>query len=350
MAGVVVRVFHAEPGPRDGELTRATAAARRDLADRHVAGFLEAGASDALVVAGPPDELPFGERLRTVAAGIGDAGLIVLGSGAMPLATLADRRTFVEAAGAREPRALTNNRYSADIIAIARARSALAHASLGSLATDNALPRWLTEVAGVPVDDLRRRPRLGVDVDGPLDLVLLGGRWTTYLSADHTATVRRAVDGVRAVAADPSGELVVAGRLSARELAWLERETASRTRALIEERGVRTRRPAQRPAVSILGMLLDREGPESLGTRLANMGQAAVVDTRVLLAHHFGADEAAWPPAEDRFASDVLLPDRILEPWLRALTLAASQAPVPVLLGGHTLVGPALRLAIGGRR
>jgi len=347
VAGVVVRVFHAEPGPRDGELARATAAARRDLADRHVAGFLDAGATEARVIGGPPDELPFGERLMTAVDGIGEMGLIVLGSGAIPLATLADRRTFVEAGGSGELRALTNNRYSADIVAIARARSALRDPTLRTLATDNALPRWLAEVARVPVDDLRRRPRLGFDVDGPLDLVLLGGRWARWLADEHTATVRAAVDGVRSVTLDASSELVVAGRVSARELTWLERSTASRTRTLIEERGLRTRRPGQRPVVSVLGMLLDRDGPASLGARLAELGQAAIVDTRVLLSHHFGADESGWPLPEDRFASDLLLPDRIQDPWLRALTSAARDAPIPVLLGGHTLVGPGLRLAIG---
>jgi hypothetical protein len=73
----------------------------------------------------------------------------------------------------------------------------------------------------------------------------------------------------------------------------------------------------------------------------------------VLLAHRFGADEAAWPVAEDRFASDLLLTPTIDDPWLRALTTSAVNAPIPVLLGGHTLVGPGLRLALGrtsGRR
>ena len=101
--------------------------------------------------------------------------------------------------------------------------------------------------------------------------------------------------------------------------------------------------------MSLLGMLLDRDGPEALGTRLAELGQAAVIDTRVLLAHRFGADEAGWPRAEDRFASDLLLPDRIEDAWLRGLTAAAVTAPIPVVLGGHTLVGPGLGLAIAGR-
>jgi hypothetical protein len=94
-------------------------------------------------------------------------------------------------------------------------------------------------------------------------------------------------------------------------------------------------------------MLLDRDGPGSLGAILAKLGEAAVVDTRVLLAHRVGADEAGWPSAEDRYASDLLLPERIVDPWLRDLTAAAVAAPIPIVLGGHSLVGPGVRLVLG---
>ena len=64
------------------------------------------------------------------------------------------------------------------------------------------------------------------------------------------------------------------------------------------------------------------------------------------MAHRLGADEGAWPTAEDRFASDLLLADRIDDPWLRELTAAARDATIPILLGGHGLVGPGVRLAL----
>jgi hypothetical protein len=345
---VDVAILHVEPPDDAGPLTRATAATRLEVAERHAAGFTAAGATRVRIVAGPPDDRSFGARLRDLVAGIGDGGLIVLGSGAIPLATAADRRDLVAAAASDRPTALTNNRYSADVVAVARAREVLA--KVPDLATDNALPRWLEEHAGVPVDDRRSRTRLGIDVDGPLDLVLLGGRWRSRLPAVSTARVRTLIDAVRSVVTDPIAELVIAGRVSAANLAWLESHTASRTRAIVEERGLRTRRAGQRPAASVLGGLLDTDGPGALGERLAWLGDAAIVDTRVLLAHQFGADEAAWPMPEDRYASDLLAPAEIADPWLRDLTASAVNAPIPVLLGGHTLVGPGLRLALGRRR
>ncbi|MBA2300060.1 MAG: hypothetical protein H0W22_04720, partial [Chloroflexi bacterium] len=189
-----------------------------------------------------------------------------------------------------------------------------------------------------------------IDIDGSLDLVLLGGTWAQVLSADDRARVETRLAAVRAAASDPRAELLVAGRTSSASLRWLERSTASRTRALIEERGLRTIAAGQRPPSSVLGILLERDGPSSLSAHLARLGDAAIIDTRVLLAHRLGADERGWPVPEDRFAADLLLHERITDPWLRELTAAAADAPIPVLLGGHTLVGPGLRLALGAPR
>ena len=198
--------------------------------------------------------------------------------------------------------------------------------------------------------DRRRSWHLGVDIDGPLDLVLLGARWDDSLPRDVRARVDERLAAVQGIAADPGAELLVAGRLSSDTLRWLEGGTASRTRALVEERGLRSGPQAgQRHPASSLGLLLERDGPSSLGAHLERLGEAAVLDTRVLLAHHLGADESGWPPSEDRFASDLLLHECIVDPWLRELTAAAVAAPIPVLLGGHTLVGPGLRLALGRR-
>jgi hypothetical protein len=359
MTAVAAWILHPEAGPSAGPLEHWLAAERRGLAERHRVRFLRAGATSARVVAGPPDDTSFGARIRALVAAERPDGAVILGSGAIPLATVADLRRFVEVAGCGRRLALANNRYSADAVAIGSAAALL---DLPDLPADNALPRWLAEVAGFEVADLRRRWRLGIDVDGPLDLVLAGGERGAE-AADRAGidlvTVTDRVAAVAAVAGDRRAELLVAGRTSAATLAWLERAIPARVRALVEERGMRaashlaqagaggTARAA-RPPSSVLGIVLDRDGPASLGTHVARLADAAILDTRVLLAHRFGPDARSWPLAEDRFASDLLLADRIADPWLRSLTAAAGGAPVPILLGGHTLVGPGLRLALGG--
>ncbi|HUQ78456.1 MAG TPA: hypothetical protein VM427_06270 [Patescibacteria group bacterium] len=347
MTRVAVLILHAPAGPGDGPLASAFAAVRRANAERQAIGFRAAGADQVTIDDDALGAGGFAGRLRAVAADLrDDGGLIVLGSGSSPLATAADRSTFVAVARGPAGHAVVNNRYSADIVAVGGAAAALA--GLPDLASDNGLPRWLAESAGVVVDDLRRRWRLQVDLDSPLDAVLISAR---PADVPDSATVRSALARVGAVSREPRAELIVAGRASASGLAWLERTMASRTRALIEERGFRTRVTGQRPVASTLGLLLACEGPAALGRILAGLGEAALVDSRVLLAQQFGSDETAWPAAEDRFASDLLIADRIADPWLRALTIAARDAPIPIVLGGHSLVGPGLRLALrAGRR
>lgn len=393
MAAVDVIIFHQPAEPEAGPLTALLAAARAGLAGEQCTGFLAAGASTAVVNVGtPPPSIAFGRRLReAVARHPSGHGLVLLGSGSIPLASPADRRALVAAAGSPGRRALANNRYSADVIALTAEAASALHDVSPDLPGDNALPRWLEESAGAEVTDLRRQWRLAMDLDSPLDVLLTASargcpgsiREAAAAMARHvpdtsggsgasgasgTSAVAERIDQLRLVAGDRRAELLIAGRTSATTLRWLERQTACRVRALVEERGLRastrlaqaTARPAARPPASpparsparpprsILGLVLDREGPAALGRVLAGLGDGALVDSRVLLAHRLGPDERAWPGPEDRFASDLLLSERIVDPWLRVLTASAATASIPVVLGGHSLVGPGVRLALRG--
>jgi hypothetical protein len=358
MPPVTVLLLAPLPDPAAGPLERLLDDVRAVLLERHRAGFEAAGAARVVIRQEPPDDTPFGTRLRRLVDELAPEGLVVMGAGSMPLARSSDLRAFVDAAAAEAPGALANHRYSADCIAIACAGAALRGLPT-DLGSDNALPRWLAEVAGVPVRDLRARRRLAADIDSPVDALVLaiapGAARLPLPEAADAEPVRARLAALRAVTADPGGELLVAGRLSSVDLRWVETHTRSRTRALIEERGLRTAaagtlvgRPNRRPARSVLGLLLDRDGPGALGERVAELADGAVIDSRVLLAHHAGADERQWPPAEDRFASDLLLPDRVRDPWLAELTASAAAAPVPILLGGHGLVGPGIRWVLRG--
>jgi hypothetical protein len=342
---VAVRILHPASSATSGPLESELGTARADNARRLAALFESVGAGDVRVDEGPPDGRSFGARLRDLAAGLaGSTGLVVLGSGSIPLASARDAGDLVAVAASGERRALANNRYSADVVAIG---IAAALAAVPDLPSDNALPRWLEEEGGFTVDDLRRRWRLAIDLDSPLDVFLVGGA----LAGSDTRALRDRLERVRAVATDRRAELVVVGRTSAGTLRWLERNTASRTRALVEERGLRAigllDSGPNRPPRSTLGIVLDDRGPEALGATLAELGDAALIDTRVLLAHRLGADETGWPPPEDRYASDLLLAEQVRDPWLRALTASARDSAIPVLLGGHTLVGPGARLVVG---
>ena len=90
-------------------------------------------------------------------------------------------------------------------------------------------------------------------------------------------------------------------------------------------------------ACSLLGFYLGEVGAERFFVTLEELADAAFLDTRVLLAHR-GIEASR----ADRFLSDVGRHEAIEEPFLRQFTEAAGRAPIPVMLGGHSLVSGGL--------
>ena len=92
-------------------------------------------------------------------------------------------------------------------------------------------------------------------------------------------------------------------------------------------------------ARSLLAYHLQEIGCRRFFDELAELSDAACLDTRPLLAHlHSEASRA------DRFWSDLGCPERIEDPFLREFTEAAKAASVPVVLGGHSLVAGGIML------
>jgi len=257
---------------------------------------------------------------------------------------------------------VANNRYSADAFVVAGDAERLDAAlnALQACDTDNAAVRCL-EDAGFAWRDLGAHPWSRFDVDTPLDLALL--RLATRLPG--TRPLDNALAGFLEMATLPGGrqlqvpnleavgavirsreaELVVAGRIPSAAWSYLETETACRVRGYVEERGMRAARDT-RPR-SMLADWLDRLGPADLVGELASLADAVILDSRVLMAAVAGSsDAAAWPPEEERFASDFGDASAIGNPWLSELTAAAAAASVPVLLGGHALVSDGLRIVV----
>lgn len=255
--------------------------------------------------------------------------------------------------------AVANNRFSADAFVVAGDLDA-ALASLAACGTDNQAARCLAD-AGFAVRDLAAAPWSRFDVDTPLDLALLrlaarlpetrrpdpalaGFLEMAVLPGGSRLEVPH-LDALTAVIRDRHAELLLAGRIPAALLRWLETETACRVRAYVEERGMRAA-PGSVPRSLLAGRLRDA-GAEHFIRELSALGDAVILDTRVLMAALAGSSDAtAWPPAEERFASDALDAERVGSPWLRELTEAARAAPVPVLLGGHGLISDGLRVLV----
>ena len=255
---------------------------------------------------------------------------------------------------------VANNRFSADAF-VAASDLDRALATLELCESDNGAPRALN-AAGWEWRDLGATPWARFDVDTSLDLALLrlatrldgtraldgsvrGFLEMARLPGDRPLEVPN-LDRIGAVIRDRSAELVVAGRVPTTTWQMLETETACRVRALVEERGMRSSGAGQVPR-SILAALMDRSSPTELVAEIARLGDAVVLDTRVLMSAVAGSGEATtWPPEEERFASDFGDASRIATPWLRELVEAAATASVPMLFGGHALVSDGLRLIV----
>jgi len=258
---------------------------------------------------------------------------------------------------------VANNRFSADAFVVAGDLDR-ALAMLVACETDNAAPRRLNE-AGFAWRDVGSTPWTRFDVDTTLDLALL--RLATRLPSTGPRPLDGTVRGFLEMARLPggasleiphlerigevirsrSGELVVAGRVPMTTWQELETETACRVRCLVEERGMRSARDPDSHPRSILAALMARSSPADLVEELSRLGDAVVLDTRVLMASVARSSDAAdWPPEEERFASDFGDHRHIETPWLKEFTEAAANASVPFLFGGHALVSDGLRLIV----
>ena len=344
-------------GTGDGQAERMLAAARiaaaRDTATSAIAAGFEAViiATDSprafdllppgvLIDPDPPGEpFAFGPRLRGVIARYGLARPAVMGSGSVPLLGVSELALVVEQLESRDARFVTNNFYSADFTAFTPGE---AIERAGDLPRDTFLPRRLRDNAGLASVILPRTTATQFDLDTPADLAVLALDET--LSPALAAALPRdelplaPYRAVMRILCDREAELAIAGRVGAVTWQHLERESACRKRMLSEERGLATAPPGYRPR-SVLGFLLEEVGVRRFVGRLCELGDAVVLDTRVLEAHL-----GIQPSREDRFRSDLLQPAGIADEFLRKLTEAVLDAPRPILLGGHSLVSGGLML------
>jgi len=320
------------------------------------------------------DDAPFhfGARLSDLLERYALHSVVYLGGGSVPLFGPDDFREL--ASQLANDVAITNNAFSSDLVAFPVSGSVLE--AIAPLDRDNALARVLEERAGLELRELPRTVVTQMDIDSPSDLAVLaltgegGPRLRDYLrSLDSNlspspAQLRRepalsrrsgaGADtkggrGVRALdlsryqrvlplLTDREAQIVVAGRVGSHSWQYLERETACRVRLFAEERGLEAEGRAQdRTARSLLAFLIEATDLDRFFEILPELGDAAFIDTRVLLAHM--RIEAT---REDRFLSDLGDWKHIADSFLRDFTRAALEAPIPVLLGGHSLMSGSL--------
>jgi hypothetical protein len=283
----------------------------------------------------PAEPFHFGRRLAGLIAGYSMERCFYLGGGAGPLLPESELAAIADKMLAADQQLITNNFYSSDFVAFAPTSVLQEHPLPDS---DNELAWLLGEDAGLPIWELARTGATQFDVDTPVDLLTLavhpgtGPNTRAYL--DSLALDTSHLDAALPLILDRDATILVAGRVSSATWGYVERETACSSRVFSEERGMRASgRQARGEVRSLLGYYLDAVGLDRFFEALATMGQAVFLDNRVIFAHR-----GMWPSAADRFYSDLRQPAHITDSFVRALTEAAMAAPVPVIMGGHSLV------------
>jgi hypothetical protein len=289
----------------------------------------------------PGEGFHFGRRLRELIIEQDMEKVFYIGGGSSALLSSDEIARVAETLLSTDELVVANNFYSTDFAAFTPAQ-AINSIEPSTLTLDNDLAWRLVKRAGLPCKELPRNAATQLDVDTPSDLMTLrphpgvGPHTRRYLDSLELDTSH--IEQALSLFTDRAAEVLVAGRVSASTWAYLESETACRVRLFSEERGMRASgRQAQGEALSLLGFYLEQVGLERFFAALAQMSQAAFLDSRVLFAHR-----KIWPSAPDRFYSDLRQPEKISAPWLRRFTEAAIEAPIPIVLGGHSLVAGGL--------
>ncbi|NLS75652.1 MAG: hypothetical protein GXY76_00190 [Chloroflexi bacterium] len=277
----------------------------------------------------------FGLRLREIINQHHLEKVIYMGGGSGVLLSVEELRQIAEELLKEERLLITNNFYSTDFCGFTPGSHINA---IHVPPYDNDLGWRMGQGGGLPNVSLPRTASTQLDIDTPVDLMVLtydptvGKHLRAHLDSLEmdTAPIRQAMRFL----VNRTTEVILAGRVSSAILAYMEKEAACRVRVFSEERGMRASGRQTRGEVrSLLGHLYQSAGPRRFFNTLAEMGQALFFDNRVLWVHC-----GVWPSASDRFYSDLRQPDKIEDDFVRTLTEAALESPIPVIMGGHSLV------------
>ncbi len=283
-----------------------------------------------------PGAVHIGRLLAQLVATRSLERLLVLGGGSAPLLSDADLGQALVRLAEADSLLVTNNRHASDWAGVVPARRLLDAAE--RLPRDNMLGWVLSHEFGLPWEALPPATGSRLDIDTPADLIALrlhpGTRPALRECLKRLPLPTEKAEAILAVLARPAGRVILAGRVAPAAWEALNRVSGCWLRVVAEERGmVSSGRHERGEVYSLVGDLLEQLGPAPFFERLAQHADAALIDSRVLMAH-----AGCRPSAEDRFASDLGRVEVIADPWLRRLTAAARDAGLPVLLGGHGLL------------
>ncbi len=286
-----------------------------------------------------PDQFHYGKALQAIISDHGLKKVLCLNGAGSPLITVEELNMVCQKLLRRERFVYTNNTQSVDIIAFT------VPSDLNSIelpAMDNSLALTLRDQLGLEMELMPHSLGLLFDIDTPSDLLVLGsGPFAgprTRAAIDSLTLDYSTLEKAKAILSDEYEDVALIGRVGAPIIGRLNEILKLRLRVFSEERGMKSLgRIEEKEVVSLLGLLIDHAGLNQFFSYLSRVARCAFIDSRVLI-HHYKHE----PSDRDRFLSDLGLWEKVDHPWLSDFTRAAVECPIPVVLGGHSLVSGSL--------
>lgn len=286
-----------------------------------------------------PGSFHFGNELKKLILERGLKKVFYLSGAGCPLITPAELEGICGKFSESPTLLYANNIQSADLVAFTVPRG---FATLELPGMDNSLAMTLRDEGGLDLELMPQTLGLLFDLDTPADVLILGAG---PFAGPHARAVLEELDldysrleRAKAVLGDSYRDVVLIGRVGAPVMERLNAWLKLRLRVFSEERGMKALGRLDSGAViSLLGLLMEQAGLENFFEYLSRVAHCAFIDSRVLFAHHGYAFTD-----RERYLSDLGLWEQLEHPWLREFTRLAVQCPIPVLLGGHSLVSGSL--------
>ena len=286
-----------------------------------------------------PDQFHYGKQLQTAIREHDLQRVFCLNGAGSPLISVEELKMVCETLLGRENLVYTNNTQSVDVAAF----TVPPHLdSIELPAMDNSLALTLRDQLGLEMELMPHSLGLLFDIDTPSDLLVLGaGPFTgprTKAAIDSLQLDYSTLEQAKAVLGDEYEDVALIGRVGAPIIGRLNAVLKLRLRVFSEERGMKSLgRVEAKEVVSLLGLLIEHAGLEKFFEYLSVLARCAFIDSRVLTYHY-----QQYPSDRDRFLSDLGLWQEVENPWLKEFTRAAVECPIPVILGGHSLVAGSL--------
>jgi hypothetical protein len=288
----------------------------------------------------PRKPFHFGRRLAELIERYEVQRALYSGGASAPLMNAEHWREVLTQLGNAEKLVVTNNVHSSDWAGFTCTPDVVP--LVARQENDNGIAWTLTNETKLQATSMPPAAATRFDLDTPIDLLIaqhhpgIGPNLRQFLDGLNWKAPQ--LDGVIAEMAREGGSLAITGRVSEAAWAMLNKATRCWVRVFAEERGMRASGRQERGEVrSLLADYLETVGSEGFFAKMAELANGLLLDSRVILAAR-----GLWPSKHDRFNSDLHRWDEIEEPFLRRFTRAATQARIPVILGGHSVVAGGL--------